>query len=177
MVIRRALSVGRRCVQPAPGIRQHVADILSVMQACVRDPFRVLMPTIPVFVVSSTDGNTASKKRSALSKLDNYRFTVSAVRAFKCAPVISALIAWLKLQKKHDHTALGGIAVFPSALPSDRICAVAACVPPKRKYLTRSSNHSRIPHVRFGSIADMMRLFFGTMRSWVSVTHRPFVWP
>jgi hypothetical protein len=39
------------------------------MQACVRDPFRVLMPTIPAFVLSSTnllaDGNTASIKRAA----------------------------------------------------------------------------------------------------------------
>src|SRR5262245_61618252 len=42
-----------------------------------------------------------------LSKLDNFRFTVSAVRAFKCALVISIFIPRLNLRNKHDHAALG----------------------------------------------------------------------
>jgi hypothetical protein len=31
--------------------------------------------------------------RASLSKLDNYRFTVSEVRAFKCSRVVSVFIA------------------------------------------------------------------------------------
>jgi hypothetical protein len=80
MVIRRALSVGSEIRQPAPGIRRHGADIPMLMQACVRDPFRVLMPTIPAFVLSSTKAahrweRSIDKKNGPL--YPNWTITVS----------------------------------------------------------------------------------------------------
>jgi hypothetical protein len=45
------------------------------------------------------------KGASALSELHNHRFRISALRAFKSPLVVTVLVGWFDLRKKHWHSA------------------------------------------------------------------------